>query len=94
MDNARLQILNLATGSVNTVFMPVGTQATVKEFTWDLSEVIQASIILGNTYHLNLRPGIEVIGEAGGLANFFMNWNQPVPIVEAFRFLVWQSLEN
>ena len=79
MDNARLTNIKLATGSVNTpVFMPVGTQATVKGILpRDLSEVIQASIILGNTYHLNLRPGIEVISEAGGLANF-MNWDRPV----------------
>ena len=79
LDGARLTTLNLPSGEVSTpVFMPVGTQATVKGIIpRDLSEVIGASIILGNTYHLNLRPGINVIREAGGLAAF-MNWDGPV----------------
>ena len=66
-------------GEVSTpVFMPVGTQATVKGILpRDLTKVVKASIILGNTYHLNLRPGLEVIREAGGLARF-MNWNGPI----------------
>ena len=71
--------VELASGNITTpVFMPVGTQATVKGILpRDLSDVIKASIILGNTYHLNLRPGIEVIREAGGLSRF-MNWDGPV----------------
>ena len=79
LNNARLTTINLPGGEVSTpVFMPVGTQATVKGILpRDLSDVIGASIILGNTYHLNLRPGIEVIREAGGLARF-MNWKGPV----------------
>ncbi|MDG0965474.1 MAG: tRNA guanosine(34) transglycosylase Tgt [Opitutales bacterium] len=79
LNHARLTTLKLPGGEVSTpVFMPVGTQATVKGILpRDLSDVIGASIILGNTYHLNLRPGIEVIREAGGLARF-MNWNGPV----------------
>ena len=79
LNNARLTTIKLPGGEVSTpVFMPVGTQATVKGILpRDLSDVIGASIILGNTYHLNLRPGIEVIREAGGLARF-MNWNGPV----------------
>jgi queuine tRNA-ribosyltransferase len=79
MENARLTNVELASGNITTpVFMPVGTQATVKGILpRDLSDVIKASIILGNTYHLNLRPGIEVIREAGGLSRF-MNWDGPV----------------
>ncbi len=71
--------LTLPGGEVPTpVFMPVGTQATVKGvMPGDLREVVKAPIILGNTYHLNLRPGVEVIREAGGLAKF-MNWDGPV----------------
>ena len=79
LNDARARTLSLPRGEVKTpVFMPVGTQATVKGILpRDLSEVIKASIILGNTYHLNLRPGVEVIREAGGLASF-MNWNGPM----------------
>ena len=79
LEHARLSTVKLPSGEVATpVFMPVGTQATVKGILpRDLSDVIGASIILGNTYHLNLRPGIEVIREAGGLARF-MNWDGPV----------------
>jgi queuine tRNA-ribosyltransferase len=79
LEHPRLSTLKLPSGEVSTpVFMPVGTQATVKGILpRDLSDVIGASIILGNTYHLNLRPGIEVIREAGGLARF-MNWDGPV----------------
>jgi queuine tRNA-ribosyltransferase len=71
--------LILPGGDVPTpVFMPVGTQATVKGvMPGDLREVVKAPIILGNTYHLNLRPGVEVISEAGGLSKF-MNWDGPV----------------
>ena len=59
-------------------FMPVGTQATVKGLLpVDLREVVHAPIILGNTYHLNLRPGVEVIKDAGGLSRF-MKLNGPV----------------
>ena len=58
--------------------MPVGTQATVKGILpRDLLEEVRCPIILGNTYHLNLRPGVGVIAQAGGLAKF-MNWTGPV----------------
>ncbi|MDA7823483.1 tRNA guanosine(34) transglycosylase Tgt [Opitutales bacterium] len=75
----RAGILDLPRGTVPTpVFMPVGTQATVKgTLPRDLNEVVRAPIILGNTYHLNLRPGVEVVRQAGGLADF-MNWSGPV----------------
>ena len=60
------------------VFMPVGTQATVKAMTPDeLKEMVDARIILSNTYHLSLRPGDELIKEAGGLHKF-MNWDRPI----------------
>lgn len=79
LSHARNGKLILPVGEVSTpVFMPVGTQATVKGILpRDLNEVVKASIILGNTYHLNLRPGVEVIREAGGLARF-MNWDGPI----------------
>ena len=75
----RIGKMILPSGEVPTpVFMPVGTQATVKGLLpVDLSKVVRAPIILGNTYHLNLRPGVEVIKDAGGLSRF-MNWNGPV----------------
>lgn len=59
------------------IFMPVGTQATVKAVTTDWLRDIGAQIILANTYHLNLRPGSEIVREAGGLHKF-MNWQGPI----------------
>ena len=78
-EGARCGRLLLPNGEVPTpVFMPVGTQATVKgTLPIDLKKVVQVPIILGNTYHLNLRPGVEVIRNAGGLSRF-MNWGGPV----------------
>jgi queuine tRNA-ribosyltransferase len=75
---ARIGRLHTAHGVVETpVFMPVGTQATVKSVApWELQE-LQASILLANTYHLNLRPGMQVIEAAGGL-HPFMGWNGPI----------------
>lgn len=65
-------------GEVETpVFMPVGTQATVKTMNPEEVAELGAQIILGNTYHLFLRPGDEIIGKFGGLHNF-MNWNKPI----------------
>lgn len=66
-------------GKVETpVFMPVGTLGTVKAVTQKvLKEEINAEIILGNTYHLYLRPGMEVMEQAGGLHQF-MNWDEPI----------------
>ena len=76
---ARAATLSLPSGDVPTpVFMPVGTQAAVKGvLPRDIRDVVSAPIILGNTYHLNLRPGVEVIRKAGGVSSF-MNWNGPV----------------
>ena len=78
-DGPRMGKMILPGGEVPTpVFMPVGTQATVKGLLpLDLTEVVRAPIILGNTYHLNLRPGVEIIRDGGGLSRF-MNWNGPV----------------
>lgn len=59
------------------VFMPVGTQATVKTMTPHELEDLGAEIILSNTYHLYLRPGSDVVAEAGGLHKF-MNWHHPI----------------
>ena len=59
------------------IFMPVGTQATVKAVTPDQLSGIGAQIIFGNTYHLNLRPGSKLIEKLGGLHSF-MNWDKPI----------------
>lgn len=75
---ARLGRIHTDRGIINTpVFMPVGTQATVKAMTPHDLEAIGSEIILSNTYHLLLRPGPELIKEAGGLHKF-MNWNKPI----------------
>ena len=68
-----------AHGKVETpIFMPVGTAATVKAVNQQQLEAdVKAQIILGNTYHLNLRPGMDVIKSAGGL-HHFMNWQKPL----------------
>ena len=58
-------------------FIPVGTRASVKTLTNAQLEEIGAQIILGNTYHLMLRPGMEIIAAAGGLHRF-MNWPHPI----------------
>lgn len=75
---ARLGRFHTPHGSFDTpVFMPVGTQATVKALTPKNLEEIKVQIILSNTYHLYLRPGHDLVKEAGGLHNF-MNWNKPI----------------
>ena len=75
---ARAGILHTPHGNFNTpIFMPVGTQATVKTTTVDELEDLGAGIILSNTYHLFLRPGADLIAEAGGLHKF-MHWNHGI----------------
>lgn len=75
---ARLGKLHTPHGSIDTpVFMPVGTQATVKTMSPDELKEIGAQIILSNTYHLFLRPGHEIVEEAGGLHRF-MNWDRAI----------------
>ena len=75
---ARRGILQTAHGDIETpVFMPVGTQGAVKALTPQHLEEIGASIILGNTYHLMLRPGDELIARRGGLHKF-IGWTKPI----------------
>ncbi|SHF34588.1 tRNA-guanine transglycosylase [Desulfofundulus australicus DSM 11792] len=75
---ARAGVLHTLRGDVETpVFMPVGTQATVKTMTPREVEELGARLILSNTYHLYLRPGADLIREAGGLHRF-MGWNGPI----------------
>src|SRR5690348_9366908 len=65
-------------GAVDTpVFMPVGTQATVKAVSQDVLEDLGVEILLGNTYHLYLRPGVEQIRKLGGLHRF-MSWPRAI----------------
>lgn len=75
---ARVSEITTDHGNFQTpIFMPVGTQATVKAIEQRELEEIGAKIILGNTYHLYLRPSTEVLNKAGGLHKF-MNWNKPI----------------
>ena len=75
---ARRGIVHTPHGDIQTpVFMPVGTQATVKSMTPEELKQIGAQIILANTYHLYLRPGQDIVKMAGGLHKF-MNWDRPI----------------
>jgi queuine tRNA-ribosyltransferase len=76
---ARAGVLSTDHGKIETpIFMPVGTAGTVKGvYQHQLSEGIKAQIILGNTYHLYLRPGLEILSQAGGLHGF-NGWNKPI----------------
>ena len=77
--NARAGVLHTAHGVIETpIFMPVGTVGSVKGVPQDqLKNAIQAQIILGNTYHLYLRPGTDILEKAGGLHKF-MQWDKPI----------------
>ena len=75
---ARRGVVHTPHGDIQTpVFMPVGTQATVKSMTPEELKEIGAQIILSNTYHLYLRPGQDIVKQAGGLHKF-MNWDRPI----------------
>ena len=77
-DNARLGKIYTSKGIIDTpAFMPVGTQGTVKGVFTDYILKTDTQIILGNTYHLLLRPGIDILKKFGGLHRF-MNWNKPI----------------
>ena len=91
--DARAGLLELPRGEIQTpAFMPVGTQGTVKGvMPRDLREVVKARIVLGNTYHLRLRPGPEIMRARGGLSKF-MNWNGPI-LTDSGGFQVF-SLPN
>src|SRR5947209_798770 len=76
--NARLGRLVTPHATIQTpVFMPVGTVATVKGVSQDVLEELGAQIILGNTYHLYLRPGVATVRKLGGLHRF-MSWNRAI----------------
>src|SRR5580658_9287415 len=75
---ARLGRLTTTRGVIETpVFMPVGTQASVKALDPRELREMGTQILLGNTYHLNIRPGMDIIKAAGGLHRF-MNWTGPI----------------
>lgn len=79
LSNARAGLLTTGHGQIQTpIFMPVGTVGSVKGLTVrDLKEEVKAQIILGNTYHLYLRPGTEILEKAGGLHKF-NGWDRPI----------------
>ena len=86
--NARCGELAFARGTINTpAFMPVGTSATVKSLSPEEVESTGAQIILGNTFHLMLQPGTDVI-QAHGTLHDFMNWQRPI-LTDSGGFQVW-----
>mgnify|MGYP001364888835 CR=1 FL=1 len=90
--NARAGLITTDHGQIETpIFMPVGTLGTVKGVhLTELKEDIKAQIILGNTYHLYLRPGLDVIEKAGGLHKF-NGFDRPMLTDTAvFRSFPWQ----
>jgi queuine tRNA-ribosyltransferase len=92
--SARAGILHTAHGDIETpIFMPVGTAGTVKAVHFrELSEDIGAQIILGNTYHLYLRPGLDVISAAGGLHGF-NGWDRPI-LTDSGGYQVFSLADN
>ena len=85
---ARRAELDFPRGKIQTpAFMPVGTNATVKGLTVDDLKSTGSEIILGNTYHLMLRPGDEAIRDLGGLHKF-SNWDRPI-LTDSGGFQVW-----
>ncbi len=92
--DARAGLITTDHGTVETpVFMPVGTVGSVKAVhISELKEDIGAEIILGNTYHLYLRPGLEIIQAAGGLHRF-NSWNRPI-LTDSGGFQVFSLTEN
>ena len=91
---ARAGTLQTAHGDLRTpIFMPVGTQGSVKAVPQDvLAEVVDPDIILGNTYHLYLRPGLDVLKKAGGLHGF-MGWDRPI-LTDSGGYQVYSLAEN
>jgi queuine tRNA-ribosyltransferase len=91
---ARAGVLRTDRGEIETpIFMPVGTVGTVKGvLNRELREDIHAQIILGNTYHLFLRPGMEIMKQAGGLHQF-MHWDKPI-LTDSGGFQVFSLAEN
>ena len=90
---ARAGILNTPHGNIKTpIFMPVGTQATVKSLTPAQLEELGVQILLSNTYHLYLRPQPELIASFGGLHEF-MQWKRPI-LTDSGGFQVWSLSER
>lgn len=91
---ARCGTLTTDHGDIHTpIFMPVGTAATVKGvFHRDLKEEVKAEIILGNTYHLYLRPGLDILHQAGGLHKF-SSWDKPI-LTDSGGFQVFSLAEK
>ena len=92
--NARLGKIELERGDIDTpIFMPVGTAATIKGVhQHEIEKDTKAQIILANTYHLYLRPGIETLKKAKGIHNF-MNWNKPL-LTDSGGYQVYSLSEN
>ena len=92
--SARAGTLATGHGPIRTpIFMPVGTAGSVKTITQqDLTDRVKAQIILGNTYHLYLRPGMDVMERAGGLHQF-MAWNGPI-LTDSGGYQVFSLAEN
>lgn len=92
--NARAGLITTGHGTIETpIFMPVGTQGTVKAVHFsELKNDIQAKIILGNTYHLYLRPGVEILEQAGGLHRF-NSWDLPI-LTDSGGFQVFSLTGN
>ncbi len=92
--NARAGLITTDHGVIETpIFMPVGTVASVKAVHFhELREDIRAQIILGNTYHLYLRPGLDVLEQAGGLHRF-NGWDRPI-LTDSGGFQVFSLSEN
>lgn len=91
--NARVGVIHTASGDIPTpIFMPVGTVGTVKTMTVDDLKEMGAKIILGNTYHLYLKPGMDIMKKAGGLHNF-MNWDGPI-LTDSGGFQVFSLADN
>lgn len=94
LSNARTGTIQTDHGSIETpIFMPVGTAGTVKGVHQrELDDDIRAQIILGNTYHLYLRPGIEIIKKAGGIHKF-INWKKPI-LTDSGGYQVFSLADN
>lgn len=92
--NARAGIITTDHGQIETpIFMPVGTRGAVKAVHMpELETDIKAQIILGNTYHLYLRPGLDILQKAGGLHKF-NSWNKPI-LTDSGGFQVFSLAEN
>lgn len=91
---ARAGVITTDHGPIQTpIFMPVGTVGSVKGVHMsELRDQVRAQIILGNTYHLYLRPGMEIIGEAGGLHRF-IGWDRPI-LTDSGGFQVFSLASN